>query len=785
MPTQRWGRAHPRPSVFCCLLLIVCLLFPRLTLASTHIVIGEISWAGSSRSIADEWIELWNMSEQDQSLEGWTLSGASAQPFTFGSSDIIPAQSVLLIANYAETNTKSVLTVHPAMVATEVSISNDTLELILRDTQGTIIDQAGSHEKPFAGATKPQTSMVRSDASLSGIDPQAWADATQAQNLAVGVEDLATPGICDGCTLDTPAPPLEEPTKEPTTSQPPETVSEIIPDAASSSTQIEPPAASVSSSNPGMDYFVETTTSSADLIDLPKDVSTSTADVNPLLSDLNLRHSTTSTVAAIDEVTTSISSVNTTSTTATASTSTTVQTTSTVQTATASSPSTTSNSSCHLRFETIFPAPSAGPEWIDVSGCGSNVASIIGWSIHDADKLIYTVAAASTIGVVDESILRIALPSGRLRNAGNLLQLRGPDGGLYDTVTYPAMNHDEHYARQSNGTWWIPERDTSSEDEDTEVIAPLPTLMPSPTPTSTVAASSTTTLATVKAKTTLVTSKPVQSKPLAVPAVAKIKTPTKVTVPKAVKAPATKKKAATTSKSSSTTAPRVTLHGVVGTPINIVGSRKFILLNADGRGLLVHTNGLQPSPAFGASIDITGTLITNDQGTRLEMRTADRWQASKELFPIPQTTTLDLLEANLEDIWSLIEVTGKVQSTTKSRITLNLDDTDVTVVIHASLNYRAERLEKGDTVRIRGVVDITRSPAYLYPRAADDITIIQRAQVASTTVPVTKNSLPPWAPIGAAGTTIATGYSIKRWRKWYEQKRLERQLSVSIERLSS
>jgi len=44
--------------------------------ASSNIVINEICWMGNSTSSADEWIEIYNPTKENISLEGWLLKRA-------------------------------------------------------------------------------------------------------------------------------------------------------------------------------------------------------------------------------------------------------------------------------------------------------------------------------------------------------------------------------------------------------------------------------------------------------------------------------------------------------------------------------------------------------------------------------------------------------------------------------------------------------------------------------------------------------------------------------------
>ncbi|MDO8617892.1 MAG: lamin tail domain-containing protein, partial [Candidatus Uhrbacteria bacterium] len=165
------------------------------------LVIGEIHWAGSSLSSADEWLEVWNLTHEPIILNGYQLTGASGnRNMIFGISDVIPAWSTFLISNYDAGDTKSILNITPDMVTSSVSLPNDKLKIQLLDPQGSIIDQAGNGLTPFAGSNdENKASMTRMSPLLSGDQPGAWFTATSSQNFDIGIFTYGTPGWCDGC----------------------------------------------------------------------------------------------------------------------------------------------------------------------------------------------------------------------------------------------------------------------------------------------------------------------------------------------------------------------------------------------------------------------------------------------------------------------------------------------------------------------------------------------------------------------------------------------------------
>ncbi len=60
--------------------------------SSQDVVISEVAWMGTTYSYNDEWIELYNNTSSDVSLDGWTLSATDGTP-VISLSGTVPAQS--------------------------------------------------------------------------------------------------------------------------------------------------------------------------------------------------------------------------------------------------------------------------------------------------------------------------------------------------------------------------------------------------------------------------------------------------------------------------------------------------------------------------------------------------------------------------------------------------------------------------------------------------------------------------------------------------------------------
>lgn len=110
------------------------------------ILINEIMWMGSSAGKQDEWIELYNTTDDEIDLKNWKLENvrgsAGNQDYSFPASRSILAKSYLILSNNPQNSNNTALGV-------TVNVSNANLELndsnhgkiILKDPTGQVIDE--------------------------------------------------------------------------------------------------------------------------------------------------------------------------------------------------------------------------------------------------------------------------------------------------------------------------------------------------------------------------------------------------------------------------------------------------------------------------------------------------------------------------------------------------------------------------------------------------------------------------------------------------------------------
>ncbi len=217
---------------------------------------------------------------------------------------------------------------------------------------------------------------------------------------------------------------------------------------------------------------------------------------------------------------------------------------------------------------------------------------------------------------------------------------------------------------------------------------------------------------------------------------------------------------------------RVRLRGRVASQTQFLGAHTFVVVNEDGRGLLVKGTSKHPSPPFGAWVDLTGTVVWNDGGLSIKQAAADQWEARmaegaspSDAFP---TRTVDLLAPSQEEAWSRVRIEGTISAVQKTSFDLDVGDASVRVRLVPRLGYRAQRLQAGDTVAIQGLLDLRGEEPTVIPQAVEAIEIIRRA---APPAPAAKSPVEqPWLPVGAAAGTLALSEGWRRFNTYRKQR---------------
>lgn len=740
--------------------------------ASSPIVIGEVAWAGSSLSTADEWLELWNLGGNDVPIGGYILLGASTNPLSLPPDAVIPAHGTYLISNYDASNTKSVLAAAPQYVTTDVALSNSVLQVVLQDAAGTEVDRAGTGGAPPAGQSGSiKISMIRSG--------DVWINATTSVGFDEGSLDLGTPGVCDGCVVADPVPELPPPPEiivEQTSSTTSETVVDTTPSSTSDTTTTE----------------VATSTEPAPLA--TTDVVTSTETI---LSEETIATSTEPFVEIVAETSSTV-------------------TTDVVETAEAPRYDL-------LRLNEIEPNPMEGPEWVEITSIEPAIpVSLSGIQLFDAVGHVLTV----TTGTVDVQtpFAHVALSSSRLNNGGDTVTIKDPSNGTLDSFTYGDTANGVAWARSPDATGEWYKTTTLTPDAANVVPEPPPTtpvatvtatpveIASTTVPVSTTSASSVTTQASAIAPTTSVvttpkpTPSPIKAKPVpakAKPAQAPSPTPkpsTTVTMtaknvaklsakPKQL---GVKKPKTTATTKTNTYIPltfdminseidrgiRVSLQGVVGSPSGLLTSHGFILLSPDGRGLLVHVPTARKLPALGETLVVSGTLQFDDASVpSIKLNAGDGWTPAKTAISSVTPRDADLFTPSAEDAWSLVSVSGTILVIKNTTVTVMSDGADVDIAIRKVVGYRTSRLSVGDTINVTGLLNTSTDVPRVFPRTTDDIVLVSHAIKKQANASPT---LPGWTPFGAAGIAVAGTEGVKHWRERRKRRTLEKILEKDL-----
>jgi len=164
-------------------------------LPTQEVIINELMWMGSSKSPSDEWIELYNMTNQKIDLVGWKISyldSNGAEKFLPSIGDkVIKPNDYFLISHYGM-GADSILNIKPDLVLSGLTLSNSKLQIKLYDDSGNLVDVAGSGGSP-GSVTTPKASLERNETPGDGTLTSDWHLATTSLNLILNAPDKATP----------------------------------------------------------------------------------------------------------------------------------------------------------------------------------------------------------------------------------------------------------------------------------------------------------------------------------------------------------------------------------------------------------------------------------------------------------------------------------------------------------------------------------------------------------------------------------------------------------------
>jgi hypothetical protein len=153
------------------------------------VVINEISWAGTEASSSDEWLELYNTTNNAIDLTGWTIRDDIDTVYELEGT--LPANGYFVVED-----SQSVISNYEHYLES-LSFANTGDHLELFNSEGALVDQANlADEDWFAGDSASKASMERISFNLSGDIAESWATASYSNGSLdrEGSAILGTPG---------------------------------------------------------------------------------------------------------------------------------------------------------------------------------------------------------------------------------------------------------------------------------------------------------------------------------------------------------------------------------------------------------------------------------------------------------------------------------------------------------------------------------------------------------------------------------------------------------------
>lgn len=155
-----------------------------------EVVINEIAWMGTLNSYSDEWIELYNNSSVDISLEGWQLKATDGDP-VIALTGMIPAHGYYLLERTDDLTVTDIT----ADYIYSGSLSNTNEVLTLTDELGVVVDSVDTW---YAGDNEKKATMERMDSNEIGASSSNWATAIDVYADGIGTPKGLNSTVTDG-----------------------------------------------------------------------------------------------------------------------------------------------------------------------------------------------------------------------------------------------------------------------------------------------------------------------------------------------------------------------------------------------------------------------------------------------------------------------------------------------------------------------------------------------------------------------------------------------------------
>lgn len=144
------------------------LVSPQTETVISSLVINEVAWMGTTADANDEWIELFNPSNQAVNLKGWVLKTLDGSPSVTLNGQVGPKSYFVL---------KRTSDVIPDVVTGQIytgALENSGETLELRDEKGSLVDATPNSTAWAAGNNTNKATMERVNPAVSGTLAANW-----------------------------------------------------------------------------------------------------------------------------------------------------------------------------------------------------------------------------------------------------------------------------------------------------------------------------------------------------------------------------------------------------------------------------------------------------------------------------------------------------------------------------------------------------------------------------------------------------------------------------------
>lgn len=760
-------------------LLVMRPLSAHAEFTSEAVVISEIAWAGSSRSAADEWLELTNRGSSAIDVGNWFITGAA----TSGGSIILPAGTTiasgetLLIANYKLDDANTTLAISPNLSTSAVSLPNETLNLVLATSDGIVLDEIVDGGKPDYGSSTTFASMERQ---MDGT----WTTATTSFNLLDGqlgspgvtiltsilerdtlpehatvdvVEAPNDPIVTEPMAIDDPALPVDQLDAPPLVDEPIDAVLDVPVDSQTQTSTSDaqepiPPAGIIDDSQTVTDITEipdEAESQQSEQIDLPNETA-----VEPIAAPGITTQEITEIVTVIEETSSSTSVIDTP-----------ISTVETIESVTAAvevtpaiitTPSeevpvvTPNTTTCSAQpnfvvLNEILSNPDDGDEWVELANISDIDATLDGCSLRDASQKLTQLSGS----ILARGYFVITNPNGKLNNDGDTIELMN-HGIVLDELTYgdngiPSPAKGLSIGRDGS-TWLVTREPTPGSSNDFiqtiehDSSATVTEFYENNEVATNVDSSNTIdtrNMPVANAKSSDLSRPPKTETTPTHDRVGYVATPTRISTSTATSSKTTRAKSSTSSSASSIieTTPQNIATLAEGTRVRLEGD-VIALPGTFGRQLM-YINGLElymhsanwPDLLLGDHVRISGTVSIANGNHRVKLAaTSDIVvEGQSDILPVTTETITDITHGTLVTVSGITEKSG-------SKIFLRLKNDELIELTGAVSSAQA-----GD-VNITGIVRLSNGNLSLAVREMNELEPIVTGTTMQETIDVSAAS---------------------------------------------